>query len=301
MKIFSKEAHQQQYEKDGYITTDLLSSKEVKTLMNFWKKSPHHFDDGKFTSVHQWSPELNAELSKLMHQLTQPHIDEIMPGWIGDGVSFIVKGPRSAKPSDFKLHQDFNMLDESVVPSFGLWIALVDIHQSNGGLFVLPGSHNKFKGTIRSANHPSLHMDIVPEIIPHLKHINIKAGQACIFAHSLFHGSPSNGTKHERAILHMGLFPKEAKSYHYYKTTNNAGKEVFEILEIDREYYYTQILNFIANPKGSPHQAAGILENYRPTPTPKEVLVAYENEPPVIQDEPAKTSWLSTQLKKIYS
>lgn len=301
MKIFQDEKHQIQYENEGYITVDLLSRQEVKTLMNFWRESPHNFDDGKFTSVHQWSPERNYELSQLMHKIAQPQIDRLMPGWVGDGVSYIVKGPLSSKPSDFKLHQDFNMLDETVVPSFGLWIALVDINQTNGGLFVLPKSHRKFKGTIRSANHPSLHMEIVPEIIPHLKHINIKAGQACIFAHSLFHGSPSNTTKRERAILHMGLFPKDSKSYHYYKVKDGSDKEVFEILEIDREYYYTKILEFISNPKKSPHKMMGVLDNYLPTPSPSDIIKAYENEEPAVQDELPKTSWLSSKIKHLFS
>lgn len=294
MKIFANPEHQAHYESEGYIVADFFSKEEVQEMLDFWKKSPHHFDEGKFTSVHSWPPELNAQLSKRMHEISQPKIDQLMPGWKGDGVAYIVKGPASDKPSDFKLHQDFNMLDETIAPSFGLWVALVDISQENGGLYVLPGSHNKFKGTIRSSTNPSLHMEVVPEIVPHLKNINIRAGQACIFAHSLFHGSPSNRSRKERPILHMGVFPNEAKSYHYYKVKDDTGAEAYEILEIDRTFYYTKILEFIGDPKASPHKVVGVLRNYRPTPTEAEVLEAYKNEPPVVQDDiPLQKGWLA--------
>lgn len=270
MQIFKDHTLDEKYQHDGYVVVNFFDEAEVNHFLDFWRKSPHDFKEGKFTSVFSWPAELNVELSDMLKVACQPKIDQLMPGWYVEGGTYIVKGPASDIPTDFKLHQDYNMVNEDYAPSFGLWIALVDIDAENGGLFVLPGSHNKFKGTIRGVNIPSLQMPVDYHLEKIIKNINVKAGQACIFDHSLFHGSPSNSSLTERPIIHTGVFSLNSKSYHYVKVDDH-----IEVIEFERSYYYQNTLDFFKDPKSSPHRVVEILDQYRPSPTPEEVLDAY--------------------------
>lgn len=298
MQIFNSPELQEKYEKDGYIIIDFLSEDQIRKYLEFWEKSPKSYANGIFTSVFGWNEEENLSFSKLIAEHFQPAVNQLMTKWEVDGATFMVKGPSAEPQTEFKLHQDYNMLDESISPSLGLWVALVDINEKNGGLFVLPGSHRKFAGTIRGANITSLFLTVDHQIEKIIKHISLKAGQACIFSHSLFHGSYPNYTSDERIVIHAGLFPQNAKTYHYYKTLSQNGAEQVEVLEIERKDYYKNIRSFLENPKSVPHKVAGILNDYKKTPTPEDILEAYKNELPVIQHStPGKTSW----LKKLFS
>jgi hypothetical protein len=275
MSFFHDTDLQKKFDEKGYVVIDFFNEAEIRFFLDYWEKSPHSFDKGTFTSIFSWDADRNSEFSALVSAAAQPKVNEILPGWLAEGATYTVKGPKGSEPTQFSLHQDNNVVDEAHAPSLGLWVALVDTDTRNGGLCVLPGSHEKFKGAIRGTGMPSLFLNFDEEVESLVEHIQVKAGQACIFAHSLFHGSPSNFTDEERIIIHAGLFAPGSTPLHYFKTSDADGKEVVEILQVDRTYYYRRIAEFYKDAKSSPHTVIGTLSGSPKRPTREEVLAAY--------------------------
>lgn len=263
----------------GYVVIDFLDQMSVANLLSFWEENSPDSFEGIYSSVFFWNEKLNQQISRVSIGMMQGKLDELLVDWFLEGASYITKYPSDNIPSTFELHQDFNMIDERIVPSIGLWIPLIDTNKQNGGLCVLPGSHNFFAGTIRGANKPSFHTPISRELECVVEFLDIKAGQACFFFHSLFHGSLTNNSAVPRPILHAGLFPKNSVPLHYYEVQDSSGNKTIEILKINRLDYYKNITAFLANPKAIPHSVVGTLEKYTPTPTVKDVLTAYGLKP----------------------
>lgn len=276
-KMFVDSQLQAQYDEKGYIVVDFFNQDETAKMRKYLTDN-HSGEQGHgiFVSVHSWPADLNLAFTEEVISLTTPKVQAILPEWKVEGACYIVKPPYKAEQNtEFTLHQDYNMVDESDVPSLGLWIALVDTDQSNGGLYALPGSHEKFAGTLRGANMPSFTIPLDRQLKPLLEYITVKAGQACIFAHSLFHGSPPNASNTFRPIIHAGLFAPDSKPYHYLREIDDNGKAYIDVLEIDRAYYYQQVVEFIKAPRLCPHKVVGRLDTYRPVPTREEMLLAY--------------------------
>ncbi len=276
MQFFCNQSLQEQFNKNGYVIVDFLNTKEVDIFLNFLHEQPIEYEKGIFSSIFHWDYERQTIFSNLIQCILQNKLELVLPTWKTYGASYIVKSPDLSQNSNFDLHQDFTMTDESYIPSFGLWVALVDTNKTNGGLCVLPGSDSKFKGTIRSVNISSLFLPIDKEVNTHVEYLEIKAGQACIFSHALFHGSLNNKSHKYRPIIHAGVFAPDAKIRHYPKTINSGGEEIIEILEISLDYYFYNIKEFIKNPKSGPYKVLGIQEKYTSTPTRDDVLKSYQ-------------------------
>jgi hypothetical protein len=274
--IFKNDFLNEKLLRDGYVVIDFLDKYAVQEFSNFFNLyGPENFE-GIFGSVFFWDYSINSKLYEMTFNIIQPKIEVLFNDWFVEGASFIAKYPSLEKKSDFNLHQDYNMIDESKVPSIGLWIPMVDTCKINGGLCVLPGSHKKFAGTIRGANLPSRYIPITPEVEKIVTFLDIKAGQACFFFHSLFHGSLNNNSKEPRVIIHAGLFPDESVPVHYFEVSDESGNSYIEILKFNRLDYYKNINAYLENPKNFPHEVIGIQKEYTPKPTVEDVLKDYK-------------------------
>jgi ectoine hydroxylase-related dioxygenase (phytanoyl-CoA dioxygenase family) len=273
--MFRDPALQAQYDEKGWVVVDFFSEEDTQYFYDFYTQN-NPVTERIFVSAHQWDADLNLRFSKDIMHKAQIRATELMYDWKVEGACYIVKAALDEDANTyFDIHQDYNMVDESEIPSQGLWIALVDIDKSNGGLFALPGSNQKFAGTIRGANKPSFNMPLDEQLEPLVEYISVKAGQACIFSHALFHGSVPNYSDKIRPIIHAGLFAPGSKPYHYLEVQEEHGGSYIEVLEIDREYYYQQVVEFIKAPRKCPHTIVGRLSSYRPTPTREDLLKAY--------------------------
>jgi hypothetical protein len=274
MTYFYDKNLQEQFEKDGYVIVDFLNEEQVETILGFLKEIYPQGIKGTQTAFLSCTPEQNLALSQSLSIMFQPLIDLLMPNRYVEGGTFIVKA-HSDNKTIFNLHQDYNQVNEKQGLSMALWTALTDTHQMNGGLCVIPGSHKRYEGTIRSVNKPSLHLPIDEEVNETVRHLDVKRGQACIFAHSLFHGSPPNLSDTIRPIIHSGIFPNGSKRVHYNVITNDRGVEIIEELAIDPIDQISHFSTFLQNPKNVPHEIISIVQDYTPTPTRENILKNY--------------------------
>lgn len=219
---------------DGYAVIDLLGPEEVSQLLEAADDLMKDWDrSGIFTSIDAVEREGNYWFDGVFAALLARKMKALTSACYLNGVSFLVKG--TGGDTEFPIHQDFSDVDETRFMTYGLWLPLVDTDGADGGLCVIPQSHRKIPFTIRSTSHPSLYLGVEHERAAKLlRPLRVKAGQACIFAHNLFHGSRRNGSGQVRPIIHAGIYPYEARQVHYY-----VEDQTVEEIAINREFYYT--------------------------------------------------------------
>ncbi len=233
--IFQDPQLQARLDATGYVIIDFLTSAEVSRLHEFAAGLLQDWDGtGVYTSNLAADRETNYKFDALLKAIAARKVNELTIACYLHGGSYLIKG--NSGETIFRMHQDWNNVDETQAMSYALWIPLADTYGTDGGLCVVPQSHKIFPGAIRSPTNPSLALDFTDDLTQRLKPLYIKAGQACIYAHNLFHGSRYNTSGALRPVIHAGIFPCEAQQVHYFVN----GSTVEEVA-VGSEFYYAQL------------------------------------------------------------
>ena len=197
---------------DGYVTFPFLSNEKVGKLSEIFHQFHDDVPEGFYASTHLEDVNLRKKMSDAAVEI----IESELPKWLKNewllGGAFISKSP--GEKGILPLHQDWNLVDESKERSYNLWIPLVDVNEVNGAMRILPKSHRK-QSTIRGPQIPPVLYSISQEVDEHMQSLNLKAGEAVLYDHALWHSSPTNRTNELRLALVMGMVPKNAELRYY--------------------------------------------------------------------------------------
>lgn len=138
--------------------------------------------------------------------------------------SFIIK--TSGKKSEFALHQDSSIVNESKFSQLSLWIPLQDTTIDNGTLCIVPKTHKLFLPYRGNSIEPPF-QEYEEEIRKYLIPIELKAGDILAFDYRLVHYSPANSTKNDRIVALCGLFEHNASIEVAYKDSKSSTIEIF--------------------------------------------------------------------------
>lgn len=211
--IFKDTALNAELAEQGYVITTFLQPLAIRGLIEasdqYIPADVGHF----FATTH--SPDL--ALRKQANEVIQcniavacnEHFDQAQPL----GGAFIAKPPHGK--GVLSLHQDWNIVDEHQHRSFNIWIPLVDTHAENGAVHVLPGSHNK-EFTIRGPRIGDGWNGLEKDIYQHLKRLDMKAGEALVYDHALWHSSPPNQSTEPRPAVVIGMVAKDTPLKAYF-------------------------------------------------------------------------------------
>lgn len=148
------------------------------------------------------------------------------------GGTYISKPANETEP--LHPHQDWNIVDETKYRSFTIWVPLQDVDDSNGSMYVLPGSHEWIRG-YRHLTIPCVYGQIYDVVWEQMTPVHLKAGEALIFDHSLVHASKPNRSDSLRIAATHSLLSSESEMRFYW---NNNG--TVEEYECTNEYYITE-------------------------------------------------------------
>ncbi len=229
--LFKNHTLNTRLKQEGFVVIPFLKSEELSALKGFYdqlhkgEEPPLFIEDIHMTS---WCPE-EAYKQQVLNNLD--HIfSSAVSVWF-DKVRtlnnvFIIK--RSGAQTTFKVHQDWNIVDETKYESVNVWVPLHDVDESSGALWVLPGSH-RIQRPVRGAGY------LFPDYTPHLQtleknavSVKLKAGEAIVFYHSVIHGSPPNLSGHLRIAACFSVIPKEAPLCIYHQPAAGMQLEVHE-------------------------------------------------------------------------
>lgn len=197
---------------DGYATFDLLRDFDIEALKAIFAENHASTPEGFYATTHLDDKQKRKALSDQAMSILACRIEKHFENIELLGGAFISKAP--GEKGTLPLHQDWNLVDEKVARSYNLWIPLVDVNEENGAMRILVGSHSK-QETFRGPNVPPVLYPISSEVDQHMVSLNMKAGEAVLYDHALWHSSPQNQTNELRLAFVLGVVPKEAELKYY--------------------------------------------------------------------------------------
>ena len=263
--LFKDQILQKKLEEDGFVTLQLLNKVELEALNDFYnqihnnQEPPDFIDNIHMTiwcSDREYKLSIKSKLEELFHDPTRQLFSDCR------SLNHVLIVKRSGSETTFKVHQDWNVVDEAKYQSVNVWVPLHDVNKDGGALWVVKGSH-KINRPVRGAGY------LFPDYSSHIRElekvatsVNLKAGEAIIFYHSIIHGSPPNLANTHRKAACFTVIPNEAPLCIYFQKDSLSNLERHEPKD-DFMFNYTHLRS----------------ETYTKTPTEKaiSVLPAYLN------------------------
>lgn len=227
---FADPLHDTQFRQRGFVVIPLLPGDEVAWLTRAWSGR----DDA--TRAYPYAATLFSRdagyrraMSEIAAATLAPRLAPLVPAVALVYAGFASKAPREPA-SLVPFHQDPSFVDEHCWGAANIWVPLVDLDADNGPLFVVPGSHRFNRGR-RGFNQVFAYGEHEEALRALACPIHARAGEAIVFAHTLFHFSPPNRSAHPR--LAAGGLVADLAAPLFYNFVDPADRGWIEVYEAD--------------------------------------------------------------------
>lgn len=217
--------------KEGYVVVPFLVAKAVQQLKGFFLESHPQGVNGFYATAHSADIAFRQRMNDRIMDAFKGPIAEYFTGCRPLGGSFVVKSKENT--SRLHPHQDWNIVDEDKYRSFNIWVPLVDLNEQNGAIRVMPRSH-RWVRNFRGPNIPDAFENVQEDIWRRMRPLHMKAGEALIYDHRLFHASDPNTTDELRVAAVFGIIPEAAQMFYYFGRDNKV-----EVYESSVEFFMT--------------------------------------------------------------
>jgi hypothetical protein len=226
---------------EGFVLIPFLTDEEVNALKTFYFDYHESVLSGMYATAHVPDIDLRMKMNNFIKDQFSRAVNEKFINAHALGGSYIAKGKGEA--GTLHPHQDWNIVDEELYRSFNIWVPLVDLHENNGAICIMPQSHLWDK-TYRSANIPSIYQDQESDLWENMTKLYMKAGVALIYDHRLIHASGENKTDKLRLAAVFGIIPDEASMFYYHQKDSYT----IEVYESNPDFFL--LGNIFEGPKG---------------------------------------------------
>lgn len=211
MRLKSEEL-QKRFEEDGaVILPNFVDPKKLKRIQELYEEYGEKDLETIHSNTFDGEAEFNHKLRYECKDLFQESVDAKFENHSVSGGAFLLKG--IGEKSVASLHQDWTLVDETQFTSASIFCPVEDVSLENGCLQVLKGSHKWFYNNSRSISIPSVFVEF-SQINKGLVAMPVKAGEAVLFDHKVFHGSMQNHTNKIRVAVAIGINTKGAELFH---------------------------------------------------------------------------------------
>lgn len=232
--LIRSEAQRQLTESGHCVIPTFLDEREISALLDYYAQSGLNSErtQPNYLFAHpDKSREVSAAISVQVGRAMQRHF---ISGRLLGGV-FMVKLPGTGREMDY--HQDWSLVDETEHVSYNLWCPLTDADARSGALSIIRKSH-QVGLPWRSSTMPPLEISHDREYDRFITQFSLKAGDAVLYRHSMFHGSGNNLSDTDRVAIACGIIP-EGASFIYQHW--NEGSKAMESYEVDQDFYINHI------------------------------------------------------------
>lgn len=210
--LFRNDNIEKEYREDGFVRLPLLQVNELATIKDLYHRTYGQSFQGLQPLLRVGDAKRNIELHYEIARILSPILEKWFLPFAYNANHFIVKGANDS--NTFRLHQDWNVVNETKYIAAHIWIALQDTDTENGALFVLRGSHRYFDN-IRSGSCGIAFIEDTETIRKHITSLPVKAGEAIVYQQALFHGSHPNSTPDPRLACISSIRPQQASMVYY--------------------------------------------------------------------------------------
>jgi hypothetical protein len=211
-------ALQAAFERDGYVRIPLLPPEDVDALRRLYTELGPAPDDprrGCINTLQTADVTYRTAVHDGITPVLVPHLEATFDRQTPLLAQFLIKWP--GEGGDMPMHQDTNLVDERTHRSCEVWVALDDVDERNGQMWMVPGSHTwmpTFRG-ISSWFRPPFEGVEARIRSRHAIAVPVRAGDAVVFDHAVLHFSLPNRTAAERRVVITDLVPEGAPQVHY--------------------------------------------------------------------------------------
>lgn len=227
--IFKDQALQNTFDHDGAMVVPFLTEVELEQLRLLYLQVMDHTVSGLYPSHSHGSLEQNLNVHHQLSVAIKQAADRLFTDYDFVANHFMVKGKRT--PDEFRLHQDWNIVEEDKYDAVHIWCPLQSTSKDNGGMFVVKGSH-LFFNNLRSGSLGIPFIDTTGKIQQNLSAFNMKAGEALLYKQATFHGSFANVSDKDRAVALCTIKQQSAPIVYYQKSVafnENSEVDVYHI------------------------------------------------------------------------
>lgn len=227
VRIFKDQAHQEQFDREGFICLPFLLDEEVKELDAFFDElHPNLRENGFFSGSYSSDFAYKQRASEKIVEVFSRAYEKTFINFTPFGGAFLYKTP--GDQSELAAHQDWTIVNEDEAIALNCWVPLCDVSFENGPIMVLPGSQYTKHPVLRAPTLPFFFSGnddlVVDELIP----MEVKAGTAVILNQSVIHYSPKNTTDTIRKAITAGVKSQGDIMRFHYKIPNEDKLEIFE-------------------------------------------------------------------------
>jgi hypothetical protein len=243
-RFFQSTAHQNAFDKDGFIKVPFLTPSLVDRLYSaYLTLQPAHEAIGIpfITTSHSNNYNLISDVDQMIADVFVPEMDRLLIDYELLFGNFLIKQPghNSITPP----HQDTTFVDENEFSSFSIWVSLQDTDKQNGCMRFIKGSH-KFLHTERPAHaYPWVYENVKDRLEALLVDYPSNKGEAFIFHHGVIHASYPNLSDRPRVAALMAGYPKTAELLMLFQ--NPINQELLQTYSMNKDAF----LHFV---KGKP-------------------------------------------------
>ncbi len=241
-KQFVNTELQDAYNKDGFVTTPLLSEEEVKQLSDwFYENQPD--TGGNFqATIEIQDAEYRRKVNAMVKDVIGSKIKKLLPGYRAIVGGYVIKPP--AEGGIKKMHSDWQYTDETVQPSFSVWVPLLPVNKENGAMMFIPGSH-KHATLLRGQNTVNAY-DVIEPVLKADRVVTIDQlpGEAVIFDQRILHGSGENYTTVPRLAMTLTIAPEDADLLHFYRDPATQAQDTMTKFVVPESFYLDYDFNY---------------------------------------------------------
>jgi hypothetical protein len=224
---FADPSQDEQFRQCGFVVISLLSDAEIVKLTRAWQMRDDVTRGYPYAAtLFSRDASYRRAMSAVVTELVAPKLATLIPEAALIYAGFASKAanePASVVP----FHQDPSFVDEQRWGAGNIWISLVDLDADNGPLFVVPGSHRFNRGR-RGFNQAFGYDEYETDLRALASPLYLRAGQAVLFAHTLFHFSPPNRSTFPRLAGGGLVADREAPLfYHFVDPVDRQWMEVY--------------------------------------------------------------------------
>ena len=229
-ELFHDEQLGRHFARRGFAVVDLLTAGEVASLRTAYDEVATHYRGGFSATLLIPDSRHRRTVHERLTGTLAPAVDSVLRGVRSIFWGFVSKRPDAS--GSMPLHQDITMVaDERQRPGLSIWAPLVPVDATNGCLQVVPGSHLLSRGP-RAPGTPFPCPELEAEIRAlHLRPLELRAGQAVVMDHALFHASPPNIGSEPRPVVAGALAAGDQALRYFHRLQPGAGPSQLEALQ----------------------------------------------------------------------
>lgn len=236
--LFRDNKLHEEYERNGCVVINLFSKEKVGQLKQLYFAEFGDQARGLYTTHSHSSGEKNVQLHNKLGSIIRSDLEKVFQDFEFVVNHYVVKS--NVNSEEFRLHQDWNIVDEDTTQAAHIWCPLQDTSEKNGGMFVVKGSH-RFFDNLRSGSLGLRFINRTPLVKKHLTAFSMLAGEALIYKQALFHGSFPNNSDSNRVVMLSSIMEKTGEWLYYQKRSDDKGNGMVDAYAMDTKTFLHQL------------------------------------------------------------